>query len=298
MSLFPSIDKSLESKKLSGESSIPKAPIFHSIEWEIGSIVEKIKDISTLNEDEIKSIIIRQHNTILNYDLFLASSDSRQYARDLFTNKRFLEIFLDVSGFLTLSEHEVTCVNKLAYDYYTAPIEKDKEIMDLLMQISNQINNNLVIRLSGIVGINGARLLSIVSNSSLKLEKNVHRVNTFIVKADLALSIQDIINIYCILFPSFTNPFIYTMLEPKPSTLTEEQSKRFDAISLAILMLLDSMTSEDIKRILFNYAFMLKLVKPGSTVRFALKSAKSYTRILRIIEEIETDPLDNNLIIP
>lgn len=293
MGLFPSIEKSLESKKLSGDNnSISKVPVFHSIEWEIDTIVEKIKNINILNEDEIKNIIIRQHSTILNYDLFLATSDSRQYARDLFTNKKFLKIFLDVVGFLSLSDHEVICINKLSYDYYTAPIEKEKEVIDLLMQISNQINNTLVIRLSGILGINGARLLSIICNSSLKLEKNVHRVNTFIVKADLKLSIQDIINIYCILFPSFTYPFIYTMMESKPSTLTTDQSKRFDHISLAILMLLDSMTSEDIKKILFNYAFMLKLVKPGSTVRFALKSAKSYTRILRIIEEIELDPID------
>lgn len=298
MGLFPSIEKSLESKKLSGENSdIRKSPVFHSIEWEIETIVEKIKDIDILDENEIKNIIIRQHNTILNYDLFLATSDSRQYARDLFTNKKFLKIFLDVVGFLSLSDHEKICINKLAYDYYTAPIEKDQEVMDLLMQISNQINNILVIRLSGILGINGARLLAIICNSSLKLEKNVHRTNTFIVKANIALSVQDIINLYCILFPNFNYPFIYTMLESKPSTLTNDQSKRFDAISLAILMLLDSMTSEDIKKILFNYAFMLKLVKPGSTVRFALKTAKSYTRILNIIEEIELDPIDK-LVIP
>lgn len=298
MSLFPSIENSLESQKLSRENiSIPKAPVFHSIEWEIGTIVEKIKDINILNENEIKNIIIRQHNTILNYDLFLASSESRQYAKELFTNKKFLRIFSSVVGFLTLSEHEVTCANKLAYDYYTAPIEKDKEVMDLLLQISNQINNILVIRLSAIVGINGARLLAIISNSSLKLEKNVHRVNTFIVKADLALSIQDIINIYGILFPSFTYPFIYTMLECKPDTLTKDQANRFDGISRAILMLLDSMTSADIKSILYNYAFTLKLVKPGSVVRFSIKSAKSYTRILRIIEEIELDPIDK-LVIP
>ena len=51
----------------------PKPTIFRSIDWKIESIVDKILNIDKLNESEIKYIINRQHDIILNYDLFLAS---------------------------------------------------------------------------------------------------------------------------------------------------------------------------------------------------------------------------------
>lgn len=296
MELFPSLKKSLESSELSREhSSELMTPIFRSVEYQISTIVEKITNINTLNEEEIKSIIVRQHQTILNYDLFLASDESRGYVQKLFTNKRFLQIFLQVIGFLQLPYDEIVCINKLAYDYYIIP-GKDPEISDLLLQISYQINNILVIRLSGKLGINGARVLSMIANSSFKEEKNVHRINTFLVKYG-ELSVQDIVDIYCILFERFTYPFIFSMLESKPSGLNKSQLICFDNISLALLSILDSMTSEDIKRVLYDYAFTLKLIRNDFSVRFSLKSAKAYTRIQEVIKEIELDPIDT-LIIP
>lgn len=296
MELFPSLKKSLESSELSREhSSELMTPIFRSVEYQISTIVEKITNINTLNEEEIKSIIVRQHQTILNYDLFLASDESRGYVQKLFTNKRFLQIFLQVIGFLQLPYDEIVCINKLAYDYYIIP-GKDPEISDLLLQISYQINNILVIRLSGKLGMNGARVLSMIANSSFKEEKNVHRINTFLVKYG-ELSVQDIVDIYCILFERFTYPFIFSMLESKPSGLSKSQLICFDNISLALLSILDSMTSEDIKRVLYDYAFTLKLIRNDFSVRFSLKSAKAYTRIQEVIKEIELDPIDT-LIIP
>lgn len=296
MELFPSLKKSLESSELSRVNS-PEliTPIFRSVEYQISTIVEKITNINTLNEEEIKSIIVRQHQTILNYDLFLASDESRGYVQKLFTNKRFLQIFLQVIGFLQLPYDEIVCINKLAYDYYIIP-DKDPEISDLLLQISYQINNILVIRLSGKLGMNGARVLSMIANSSFKEEKNIHRINTFLVKYG-ELSVQDIIDIYCILFERFTYPFIFSMLESKPSGLSKSQLICFDNISLALLSILDSMTSEDIKRVLYDYAFTLKLIRNDFSVRFSLKSAKAYTRIQEVIKEIELDPIDT-LIIP
>lgn len=296
MDLFPSIKKSLESHELSKDDiSITRSPIFHSIEYQLSTIVDKIMRIDSLDVDEIKNIIVRQHSMILNYDLFLKSEESRKYAQILFTSKKFLNIFLSVIGFLDLSKDEIICINKLAYDYYITE-GKDKEVSDYLLQISYQINNVLVIRLSSKLGINDSRILSMIANSSFREEKNIHRVNTFLVKCNRDLSVQNMIDIYCILYDRFTYPFIYTMMESKPLKMTDLQSLHFDYISLTILNILDSMTSEDIKKILYNYAFILKLVKTNFTVRFSLKSVKN-ERIKKIIEEIELDPIDE-LIIP
>lgn len=288
MELFPSLKKSIEN----GDDSLSERiiPVFHSVEYQISTIVEKITNIDSLNEDEIKNIIVRQHKMILDYDLFLSSTESRKHSQELFTNKRFLQIFLQVIGFLQLSKDEIICVNKLAYDYYIM-INKDPEVSDLLLQISYQINNVLVIKLSGKLGMNGSRVLSMIANSSFKEDKNIHRINTFLVKYG-ELSVQDIIDIYCILFERFSNLFIFSMLEYKCDNMTNSQLKTFDNISLALLAILDSMTSEDIKKILYDYAFTLKLIRHNFTVRFSLKSAKAYPRILEIIKDIELDPID------
>ena len=270
-------------------------PAFKSIEFTLQTIVDKISNINNLNEDEIKNIIMRQHSMILNYDLFLKCDETRNQALKLFTNKRFLKIFLDIIGLLSLTNEEIVCVNKLAYDYYITPYN-DPEVSDYLLRISYQINNVLVIKLSGKLGMNGARILSMIANSSFRVEKNVHRINTFLVRCNLELTVQNIIDIYCILFERINYLVIHTMLEVKPPNLTLDQSRRFDAISIAILMLLDSMTSEDIKKIMFNYAYTLKLLNTNYNVRFALKTAYEFPRILQVIKEVELDSFEELLI--
>lgn len=292
MELFKSIKTHDKDDLISDELLF--RPVFRSVEYEITTIIDKINSINELSDDEIKNIILRQHSMILNYDLFLKSDNSRVAAQKLFTNKRFLTVFLQIIGLINLTREEAICINKLAYDYYIL-YNKDSEISELLLQLCYQLNNVLVIKLSGILGINGARILSMISNSSFKEDKIVHRVNTFLIRCNLELSIQDIIDIFCIIYERFTYPFIYSMLEVKIEC-DNKLSARFDLISSALLEILNSMTSEDISKVLYNYAYTLKL-NPSNMVRFSLKSAKSYPRILSVIEQIETSDLDK-LIIP
>lgn len=273
----------------------PIEPKFEIVDYTIAAIVDKIKHINNLNEDEIKEIILKQHDTILNYSLFLGSSETRKQAQDLFTSKRFLKIFIKVINILNLSDHEITCINKLTYDYYIFP-DKDPETFDLLMQISNIVNYRLVIRLSAYLGMNGARILAMIRNSSFKLEKVVHRVNTFLVRCNIELSTQAIINILCILFDHFTYPFTGTMIYVRQDALSKEESERFDNISMAILLMLNSMTSDAMRQVLSNYAFTIKLYDIKK-VRFSLKAFTQYPRIQAVIKDIETDPIDD-LIIP
>lgn len=285
---------SLKSLGFTPKDSSLDAPVtwFHSIEYHISTILEKINSIDTLNEAEIKNIISRQHSMILNYDLFLKSDETRTCAQKLFTNKRFLEILSQIISLIYLSDEEIICANKLAYDYYRTE-NRDPEISKLLMEISFQINNILVIRLSAVVGMDAAKLLSMISNSSFKEEKRVHRVNTFLTKCNLNLSVQDFIDIYCIIFDKFRYVFVYTMLESKPNNLLPHQNRSFDNISLAMLAMLDSLTSADIKTVLYEYAYTLKLMKSDYIVRFALKTATTYPRILKVIEDIENDGFDD-----
>ena len=126
-----------------------------------------------------------------------------------------------------------------------------------------------------------------IRNSTFKEEKAVHRVNTYIIKCGVELSVQNIVNIYCFLFERFTNTFIYTMIEAKPNNLSEIENKNFDNISIAILEILNSLNSIDIRKVISDYAYTLKLVKVDTVVRFPIKVMRRYDRIIKIIKEVE-----------
>lgn len=290
MSYLDTIRKSLGSP-LSNDplSEKMEGSIFSTIEYKIDTIVKRLETVDDLSDKQIKDIILRQYHMIFNYDLFLKNSKERTCAQRLFSNKRFLKILLDVIGLLNLNSKEIICINKLTYDYYILQ-NKDPEVSSLLLQISFQVNNQLSIRLSAVLGYNNAKLLAMIANSSFQDKKNIERANTFLIKCNLDLSVQNMIDIFCILYEKFTYPFIYTMLQIKPVSpvLTIEQSKKFDRISVAILEILNSLTTDSMKYILRNYGYILKL-HPVNQLRFSLRSASDYPRILNAIREVETE---------
>ena len=269
-----------------------KTPIsspFVTVEYQLSTIVEKIKDIDSLNDDEIKQIIIRQYPTILNYDLFLSVPETRNVALELFTNKRFLNLFFDVVGLLELSDSQKICINKLVYDYYSLN-EKDEEICEKLLSISYTVNSRLVIRLSAIVGVNGARILSMVANSTFRIDKKVHRINTFIIKCGVILTIQNVVDIYLTIFDRFNDLFINSMLESMSYLSEEDQQNEtirtnFMIASAALYAILDSMVSRDVEQILLNYIYALQILPKDVQVRFSFQHISGMSDRMKEIKD-------------
>lgn len=290
MGLFPIMNE--ESGVKSPDSKINKVKetnLFHTIEYEFDTIVSKIKNIDNIDDNHIKDIIKRQHSLILNYDLFLMDSETRKEAQTLFSNKRFLSNLLDIIGLLDISYHEKICLNKLAYDYYQNDI-KDPEVSNLLFQLTTAVNGKDVVVLSGILGMSGAKTLAMIRNSSFKEEKCIHRVNTYIIKCGMNLSTQSIINIYCFLFDRFSTLFNYTMLESSPSelSLTPSELNNYNSISLAIIAILDSMTSNDILTVIRNYAYMITNVSVNVVPRFRLDTIQN-PRIKEAVTQVKVE---------
>lgn len=279
--LFPSMGKN-------DNQEIINKPLFHTIEYKMNDIVEKIENIDKFDEKEIKEIIIRQHQMILNYDNFLSSKESRSLALKLFTNKRFLICFLDVIRLLSINEHEKICINKLAYDYYCLP-DKNEEISNLLFQLTTEVNGKEVVILSGILGLSDAKILSMLRNSSFEEAKVVPRVNNFIVQIPYELTMKNLADIYCNLFPRVTTLFVQTMLQVKNLEYSIFESKRFDEISIIMLEIVNSMPSSEIKKVLESYAYSLNKLTGNATVRFSIKNAARYDRILRVLKEVENE---------
>ena len=290
MGLFPIMNE--ESGVKSPDSKMNKVKetnLFHTIEYEFDTIVAKIRNIDNIDDNHIKDIIKRQHSLILNYDLFLMDSETRKEAQTLFSNKRFLSNLLDIIGLLDISYHEKICLNKLAYDYYQNDI-KDPEVSNLLFQLTTAVNGKDVVVLSGILGMSGAKTLAMIRNSSFKEEKCIHRVNTYIIKCGMNLSTQSIINIYCFLFDRFSTLFNYTMLESAPSelSLTPNELNNYNSISLAIIAILDSMTSNDILTVVRNYAYMITNVSVNVVPRFRLDTIQN-PRIKEAVTQVKVE---------
>lgn len=290
MGLFPIMSE--ESGVKSPDSKMNKVKetnLFHTIEYEFDTIVAKIRNIDNIDDNHIKDIIKRQHSLILNYDLFLMDSETRKEAQTLFSNKRFLSNLLDIIGLLDISYHEKICLNKLAYDYYQNDI-KDPEVSNLLFQLTTAVNGKDVVVLSGILGMSGAKTLAMIRNSSFKEEKCIHRVNTYIIKCGMNLSTQSIINIYCFLFDRFSTLFNYTMLESAPPelSLTPSEMENYNSISLAIIAILDSMTSNDILTVVRNYAYMINNVSVNVIPRFRLDTIQNQ-RIKEVVTQVKVE---------
>ena len=290
MGLFPIMNE--ESGVKSPDSKMNKVKetnLFHTIEYEFNTIVAKIRNIDNIDDNHIKDIIKRQHSLILNYDLFLMDSETRKEAQTLFSNKRFLSNLLDIIGLLDISYHEKICLNKLAYDYYQNDI-KDPEVSNLLFQLTTAVNGKDVVVLSGILGMSGAKTLAMIRNSSFKEEKCIHRVNTYIIKCGMNLSTQSIINIYCFLFDRFSTLFNYTMLESAPPelSLTPSEMDNYNSISLAIIAILDSMTSNDILTVVRNYAYMINNVSVNVIPRFRLDTIQNQ-RIKEVVTQVKVE---------
>jgi hypothetical protein len=271
-------------------------PKFTSVEYTMATLLDKLKNINALTDKDIQDIIYRQYDTILNYDLFLASSESRAVAQELFTNERFLNSLIVCVPNLNLNEHQIICCNKLAYDYIALHSATDcnQVIRDLLMELSFRVNLKTVLALSAIIGLDNAKYLAMLRKSSFREDKNVKRVNRFLIMSGLELLEQNMIDIYCKMFDSISILFTTTMFSLPEPNYTKLELIRYEEMSKAMIDMIDSMPSVEIKAVLSNYASSYS-INGEPPIRFSMRNIhQSYVRINRVISEL----LDDGIIVP
>ena len=290
MGLFKSFDR-LQPEQID-DKSIVTTPLFLSSTTRFDLLCTTIKNIDDKSDDEIKYLIYQEHNNILNYDLFLVHNDTRKIAQNLFKNVRFLKLFLSVINYVPFNRHEIICLNKLAYDYYLLNTEdKDDDVTNLLLSISYEINKKQVLQLSAILGINKARVLALIGNSSFKEERCFKKICTYLIKLVnypdyMEFTQQNIVDILLIFIDvHFTNVFIAIMTEVESPQLNDAEEHVFNLITCAIFAILESMTSNDIRKVLLEYGNYLNLKSPNKRIK--IHNVKHSDRVKEIIEEIE-----------
>ena len=293
---------------------------FTNIIYDIDSIVNKLKTSNNL--EEIKDIIKIQHNIIFTYDNLI--NNNREGIQDLFTTPIFLDALYSVSGLLVYnrSESEIIFINKIIYDYFEYSNSNNSFIKERLLAISYNININRIRGFIPFFGVNNARLLSIISYSSYRIEKVVHRINNFIVNSDIDIRRLDVIyfNIFGYMFikdvdlsnpfaynsilklnNKFTNLFSYSMFEYCESK-DIDAIKRFNKISkffLDSIIEIGKDNAECFSTILITYNSMINLMNiDKNKLRFSIKEELRKIKdesLDDILEQINNIEIQNNI---
>lgn len=261
------------------------APKFSTVEYSHESFLDKLDTFSnTKIKEEIKL------GDYFDYDHF-DDPKTRVIFQQLWTNKIFLTNILELLD----SDKEyrnkiisvyITSVNKIVFDYMTLEVN-NPEILNLLLEISKCIDYQYIIKLCTIMPLDIARMITITRFSSFNQREAITRFNDVICKCGLDFTEKDIIYIYKTFFQEhFMELFNITMTTVETSFSERIHRKVYDMISLAMIDILESMTSEDIYKTLHYYGNFMSLVD-SCNCRFSLHSlSDDYKRINVIIDEL------------
>lgn len=268
---------------------------FSTIEYTHDSFLEKISEFSDAKiRYEIKI------GDYFNYDHF-SDPNTRVIFQKLWTNKTFLNNVL----FLISEDQDfrdkiistyITTVNKLAFDYILFPEnEKDIEVQNLLTEIAKHTDYAYVLKLCTIMPLDMARMIAMARFSDFNLREAINRFNNIICKGGVDFTEQDIIYIYSVFFSeSYTDLFNITMTSVEEVFEKRIYKKVYDMMSLALLDILESMTTEDIYKVLHSYGNYIELMNTCNC-RFSMRSlSDDYNRINSVINEL----LDKGISIP
>lgn len=254
-------------------------------------VASHLKGINSLNDVDLMKLIRNDYRIFLD-ERYLLNFEYRQVIIDIFSNKRFLKALIDVLSYEPLIETQIICCNKVTWDYMSQNNNRDQEISDLLLSLSDVVNRHIVKMVAAYIPIASvAQLITLARYSSFKEEKNINRVNKVIVKYAKGISIQQIVNIYGVIFRNTRISVVFStiMLDTDTKGYTSEELERYSAISVAILEILEQgMSSKDIATILRVYASQFDTIDGSKPYRFSMysNSQTDYPRIYAVLDQL------------
>jgi hypothetical protein len=144
----------------------------------------------------------------------------------------------------------------------------------LLFQIVEEINIREILPLTTIMDKQSALFIVMSRYSSFDLEDCVKRVNEFIIRLGYDFTTEQIIYIYSKLYSDgFGQPFNYIMTQYysyENGELSNFEYTIYNRINTALLIILNSMPTNEIEKVLNGYSNYITL-HPEKHVRFKLK---------------------------
>lgn len=265
-----------------------------------------IKDSFTLNMNNFLTKFKEESNSMSDnelyelvkatYDMVLESTVAKKdtvLAITLFNNARYITALTNVLNTVKLTYSQKVYCNKLAYDYFRIPGEKDQVIIQLLQNLSNTVNFDIIPSLIG-DGIpkDLASYIALARYSSIDEYITVKRVNSLIFNfSNDMMTEQRIINIYQTLYSEcMTKLFKGIILDVYSVDLlnksTSQSQEIYSLIGLAVLTMVNTMPYSDIKTILKSYYG--DYINFPSATRFSMQSlSDDYSRINDVIYDLK-----------
>lgn len=287
MSLFESLDD------LHDENPVLDINVsFSVLQYDLETLVKNIEN-GSFSDIKIQSIIKYNLKDILDYTNF-EKVDTRKLMQDLWTSKRFLNAFLAVFSSDNVIANTIILVyrkelNKLIFDYVFINTDKDPDIESLYTMIAKLLNAKDIIPLTTILPRNLAWQLCVCRYSSFKIDLCVHNLNFAIINSDIDISVKNIIYVYSRFYADdFSTLFCATMIDVYGDEPKSDNAKRLnDRITVAILSILNSMTSMDIELVLTRYANYLSFGKYENRRCQIRGLSEDYARINKVVYSLE-----------
>ena len=295
MSLFPSLDNLPEEP----EKVIINGPLnlkFSTVEYLFESFLKGLDGV--LTNEQIECEICNYYDKYCDYDNFQSES-TRKIFQEIWKNERFLIIFKKAIPKMKLTKYHNKVICKIAYDYYTSYTSqtRNEAVTILLFQIVEEINAKSIIPLTTIMDKQSALFIVMSRFSSFNLEDCVKRVNEFIIRLGYDFTVDQIIYIYNILYQDgFGQPFNYIMTHTykfESGDLSNAEYTIYNRINRALLVILNSMPTSDIEKVLNGYITYLDM-HPEYTqdkVRFSIKklATTDYDRLRKVLNQSYID---------
>lgn len=231
----------------------------------------------------IKTCIDQICSDILNQDNFYIT---------LIQNHKFLDSFTKAISSIPIDNTRRLCVNKLTYDYLTLADKGDEYVKHKFVNLCAMINKVAINRLIDL-GIDKSTAINMAMSrySSMSEVVNVKRLNFVICNKDPEIMTEQmIIYIYEKLFNRITPLFEGAMFEyytdEEADTLGDSFMTIYSAVSLAVLTILNNMTSIDIKKVLTGYSGKW-FFEGKPMVRFSLHALSGdFDRINAVVDSL------------
>ena len=243
-------------------------------------------NIDDIEDQELVKIISLYYKDFLNN--LMVMNDARYIV--LFQNNKFLMCLNQVlSQQSALDISDINHLNKLAYDY-SVLVDHDSYTMNLWYTIARTINRTTISKLLGL-GLPDiiSTELAICRYSNQDEVICTKRLNNKLIRLNRnMITEQMLVDIYCTLYTSMTPLFIGTMYD----IYTQEELAAFgpdadiinSTINIAVMDILDTMTSPDIRKVLITYAETYGLNNNFCSVRFDISACPDYQRVLTVCQ--------------
>lgn len=212
---------------------------------------------------------------------------------NLFRDTRFVSAFTRAISSIPIEYKCKLACNKITYDYFTCenPVPDIKKQFLNISKVINRAEINKLITIG--LDENTACNLALCRYSSDNERTNVKRLNFAIYYRDPeVMTEQMIVWIYEKMFNRISDLFYATMFEvyspQEQDAFGESFMEIYGTVSLAVLTILNNMTSENIRKVLLGYNEEWEF-KNRHPVRFSLHNlSEDFSRISRTVEYLDS----------